>query len=312
MLALAVLFVPMTLMGGATLSGVASIGVGIVAYCAVVFLAHQGKDRLAGWLLFAVALGTVKVNFFVGTPNAATLFYLVIPVLLAGVVMRPGHVWIVLGITALSIAAAAALRPELVTAPGAVSNLVGSSIVLLFVACMGFLSGRETEQALGAAAEHARHLAAAQAETQAQAEALSAQAEALGQAEQVQRALVAQLETPTVGIADGVMLAPIIGVMDSRRAQLLSERLLQQVSAQRCRLLIFDLTGLAVVDTAVAQALLQLVQSLRLLGCEVVITGISATVAGTITALGIDLEGVRTLRSPQDVLLSRVAGASPN
>jgi anti-anti-sigma regulatory factor len=277
-----------------------------------VFLARQGKDVLAGWLLVTVSLFTILINFFLVDPMASTLFYLVIPVLLAGVVMRSGHVWVVLGLTLLSVVVTAALRPALLAAPGAVNIAVGSAILVFFVAFMGCLAGRETERALNAAADHARRLSDAQAETAAHAASLATQAEALAQAEQVQRSLVAQLETPTVGIADGVLLAPIVGVMDSRRAQLLSERLLQQVSAQRCRLLIFDLTGLAVVDTAVAQALLQLVQAVRLLGCEVVVTGISATVAGTITALGIDLEGVRTLRSPQDVLLSRVAGPSPN
>jgi anti-anti-sigma regulatory factor len=312
MLVLAVLLVPVALLGDAGLSGMLSVGVGIVAYCVVVFLARQGKDVLASWLLIAIALFTVLINFFVSEASPSTLFYLMIPVLLAGVVMRPTHVWFVLGLTLLSVAATVVLRPTLLAAPDAIQNIVGSSAVVFFVAFIGFLGGRETEKALAAAAEHARRLSDAQSETAAHAASLATQAEALAQAEQVQRSLVAQLETPTVGIADGVLLAPIVGVMDSRRAQLLSERLLQQVSAQRCRLLIFDLTGLAVVDTAVAQALLQLVQAVRLLGCEVVVTGISATVAGTITALGIDLEGVRTLRSPQDVLLSRVAGPSPN
>ena len=58
MLALALLFVPMVLLGSSSISGIASVGMGIVAYCVVIFLARQGKDTLAGWLLIYDALST--------------------------------------------------------------------------------------------------------------------------------------------------------------------------------------------------------------------------------------------------------------
>lgn len=114
--------------------------------------------------------------------------------------------------------------------------------------------------------------------------------------------LVATLETPTISVADGVLLAPIVGALDSRRAHALTARLLEQASAQRTQRMILDIAGVSTVDTQVAQALLRTAQALSLLGCHVTITGISATVATTLTHLNISLDSVTTARSPQEAL----------
>ncbi len=114
--------------------------------------------------------------------------------------------------------------------------------------------------------------------------------------------LVATLETPAIAIAKGVLFAPVFGSLDSHRSQRLNERLLDEVHTRRVRKVILDITGVVTVDTQVAHSMLQLVQSLKLLGCKVVITGISASVATTITELGVELPGVETYHSPQEVL----------
>lgn len=114
--------------------------------------------------------------------------------------------------------------------------------------------------------------------------------------------LVATLETPMIRLADGVLLAPIVGTLDERRAQALTTRLLQQASAQRAHRVILDVSGVPTVDTQVARALLNATRALELLGCHVVLTGISAKVALTLTQLGIPLEGVTIVRSPQEAL----------
>lgn len=308
LITLALLFVPVMLVSPGRTLALTSVGLAVAVYSAVIMLARRGRAALAGGVFVGTVLLVVLVNLFAPVALSTTLFYLMLPVLLSSLVLRPAYVWGVLALALLLLAGAVTLNPALSATPNWASNAVGSALLMTFVAFMGYLGGRETERALAAAAAHARHLAEAQERAEAQAGALAVQAEALAQAEAAQRALVAQLETPAVGLADGIVMAPIIGAMDSRRAQLLTERLLRQVSDQRAQLLVLDLTGMSVVDTLVAQALLQLVQAVRLLGCEVVVTGISATVASTITTLGIDLSGVRTLRSPQDVLLRQVGG----
>jgi rsbT co-antagonist protein RsbR len=114
--------------------------------------------------------------------------------------------------------------------------------------------------------------------------------------------LIATLEVPAVALADNVLLAPIVGHLDSRRAKMLTASLLDEVHQRRARLVILDVTGLQEVDTMVAKALLGTVQALRLLGCQVVLSGVSASTAMTLVHQEITLEGVRTVRSPQEAL----------
>jgi rsbT co-antagonist protein RsbR len=116
--------------------------------------------------------------------------------------------------------------------------------------------------------------------------------------------LVTTLETPAVPLAEGVLFIPIVGHVDTRRALDLNERLLNAASDQRARLVILDISGVSVIDTEVAQALLQTAQALRLLGCQVALSGISPENALTLTHLEVDLHGVSTVRSPQEALAS--------
>jgi rsbT co-antagonist protein RsbR len=114
--------------------------------------------------------------------------------------------------------------------------------------------------------------------------------------------LIATLEVPAVALADNVLLAPIVGHLDSQRAEMLTLKLLDEVYQRRARLVILDITGVQEVDTTVAKALLGTVQALRLLGCKVVLSGVSASTAMTLVHQEITLEGVRTVRSPQEAL----------
>ncbi|NJN65238.1 MAG: HAMP domain-containing protein [Chloroflexaceae bacterium] len=115
--------------------------------------------------------------------------------------------------------------------------------------------------------------------------------------------LVATLETPVIPLVEGVLLAPIVGTLDRRRTQALTERLLREVYARHASQVILDITGVVAIDTQVAMGLLQTAQSVRLLGCSLTMTGISANVAATITQLGIDLSAITTAHSLQEVLL---------
>ena len=123
--------------------------------------------------------------------------------------------------------------------------------------------------------------------------------------------LVATLETPAVPLAEGVLFAPIVGHIDARRAQQLTSRLLHEASAQRARLVVLDIAGVSVIDTSVARALLGTTQALRLLGCKVTISGISASVAMTLIQLGINLDEVTTARSPQEALSRYLTTTAP-
>jgi rsbT co-antagonist protein RsbR len=155
------------------------------------------------------------------------------------------------------------------------------------------------------AESHALSAQTALGEAERQKVALAEQAETLKEQNEQQRRLlelVATLETPIVTLAPGVLFAPVMGALDSRRARALTSRLLQAVSGQRARLMVLDIAGIATVDTAMARALIEAAKAVRLLGCDIVISGIAAATATTLTHLNIGLGDIKTARSPQEAL----------
>ena len=114
--------------------------------------------------------------------------------------------------------------------------------------------------------------------------------------------LVATLETPAITLAEGVLFAPVVGHLDSRRSAALTARLLDAAHRQRADHVIIDIAGVSIVDSTVAQALIQTAQALRLLGCRVTLSGISSEVALTLTQQEIALSDIATVCSPQEAL----------
>lgn len=94
-------------------------------------------------------------------------------------------------------------------------------------------------------------------------------------------------------------MMPLIGSIDSERARQMIEVLLQGVQLNQARIVIVDITGVPVVDTQVANVLIQAAQAVRLLGAQIVITGIRPEIAQTLVSLGIDLRGLTTRGSLQ-------------
>jgi rsbT co-antagonist protein RsbR len=121
-------------------------------------------------------------------------------------------------------------------------------------------------------------------------------------------ALVATLETPAIALADGVLFAPIVGHVDSRRASALMQRLLEAAHSERVHHVIIDISGVTTVDSMVAKAIVDTAQALKLLGCDVTLSGISSKVALTLTQQGIAISDVATVRSPQEALQRISAG----
>jgi rsbT co-antagonist protein RsbR len=110
-----------------------------------------------------------------------------------------------------------------------------------------------------------------------------------------QRAAIAELSTPVLQIRPGLLLMPIIGVVDSARSRQLTETLLHAIQDSRARVVVMDITGVAEVDSEVANRLIQAAEAARLMGATPIITGISTGVAQTLVAVGVDLKGLRTV-----------------
>jgi anti-anti-sigma factor len=109
-----------------------------------------------------------------------------------------------------------------------------------------------------------------------------------------QEALLAELSTPLLRINARSLVLPLIGAIDSTRAQRVVENLLEAVNEQDADIVLLDITGVPVVDTQVANVLIQCAKAVRLLGARMVLTGIRPDVAQTIVALGIDLGDIVT------------------
>ncbi len=110
-----------------------------------------------------------------------------------------------------------------------------------------------------------------------------------------QRQAIEELSTPIIKIWDQVLVLPLIGTLDTRRSQRLTEALLTDIADTQSKVTILDITGVPTVDSAVANHLLKTVSAVKLLGAECVITGIRPDVAQTIVHLGVDLSEVETL-----------------
>jgi PAS domain S-box-containing protein len=102
---------------------------------------------------------------------------------------------------------------------------------------------------------------------------------------------------PVVQVWEGILLVPLIGTLDSQRTQHLMERLLQKVTDTSSPVALLDITGVPAVDTQTAQHLIETVSAVRLLGAEVILTGVRPSIAQTLVHLGIDLSNVNTRSS---------------
>lgn len=279
----------------ATLVGLFAVGALLAAY-------WRGWEyaRHLTLVLITLLVGFTTVEPYVTQEFTITAF---LPPVLALILVGP--TWV--------IGSAAALMLVLAARSGWQGPYADPLNLILYGMSVGgiVLARLVTDTAQRTAEANARRAEEARVRSEQQAAELAEQAAELKHQNEEQRRLidlVATLEIPAVALADGVLLAPVVGHLDTRRASGLTDRLLQEVNSSRARLVILDIAGVPTVDTAVAQALLRAVQAVRLLGCEVTITGISSSIAATMITLGINMAGVHTARTPQEALATSLGG----
>ncbi|WP_438019438.1 STAS domain-containing protein [Sorangium sp. So ce315] len=127
-----------------------------------------------------------------------------------------------------------------------------------------------------------------------------------------QQKAIRDLSTPIIEVWDKVLTLPMVGVVDSLRIAEVMDNLLDAVVSKDARFAILDLTGVDAVDTRTAGYLIEMIQAIRLLGAEGIVTGIRSNVAQTMIALGLDLSGVTTvgnLRAGLKLCMQRMARA---
>src|SRR5467141_1567918 len=110
-----------------------------------------------------------------------------------------------------------------------------------------------------------------------------------------QQEAIRELSTPVLQVRERLLILPIIGVIDPQRARQLTEQLLRAIRTNRAKVVVIDITGVAAMDSNVANHLVQTVEASRLLGATVIVTGLSPEIAQTLVTIGVDLSEMATV-----------------
>ncbi len=271
-------------------------GVNLLIALAVFMLAHYGYIRVGAVIL---SLSIFLSISFASAPdvllNTPLIASYLIPILIVGLVVGS---YAVIAFTGLTLAAYATLA-SLATAV----QSIGLTIMLLItITGLIWLLIRTLEGSLRTARDQTALSQKAEQVIVIREQTLISQKnqlEALFLQQQQMVGTIKELETPLLMLGN-VLIIPLIGHIASERADLIRQRVLEAVHRQRPVGIILDISGLSMVDTIIAQHLQLLIQSVQLLGSQVMITGISAAVAQTMVALNIDLGTTFTASSLQD------------
>ena len=322
--ATSLLLLPLTLQPTSSLSGRFIILGAMLVELGVFFLARYGRVTLgASTIIMVVMVATLSPILSSGTASFS-VFYLALSLLIASLTLRPWQIWLVLLANLLGIALIVNILPISPLADQTSRNmLVGGVIFLGIVGLISYLGASSRARVLHnvrqartqvevSAADLARNnaeleqritertaaLQTALIEVQTRAEE---QARLLAENEQ-QRTTIREMSVPVIPVSDTTLIIPLIGTLDSQRLAQLNGQALHSIERTATRYLILDITGVVIVDSQVAQGIIAVVQSARLLGTEVLLVGIRPEVAQAVVQLGLNLVGMRTFSTLQAAL----------
>jgi rsbT co-antagonist protein RsbR len=123
------------------------------------------------------------------------------------------------------------------------------------------------------------------------------------------RALL-EMSTPVTPIWEGILLLPLLGIIDSERTRDIMTKTLTKIGETRAKVFVLDISGVSAMDTAVANQLIKITKATQFMGCETIISGVSPTIAQTLVELGVNIGDVRTTATLRDSfeLALRAAG----
>lgn len=307
--------------------GPPAVIVSMVINFGVLLLARRGSVIAGSIIFISSMLAAFLLPPLMANSLSVTPFYLVLPIVVASLIMRPWHIWLVMLMSIGGLAVVELmLLDDLLRQEINQLILIHSTMILVIVTLTSFLGARSTSSALQSAqraqaqsdasaraleqananleatvAERTAALQVALADLQAQ---VASQAELLAEVER-QRTTIHELSVPVIPISASTLIMPLVGALDSERLFQVQEQALQSLQRTSAHFLILDITGVAVVDTQVAQGLLSVVQAARLLGAEVMLVGIRPEVAQAIVGLGLSLN--MSTASDLQTALSQIA-----
>lgn len=263
----------------------------------------------ASLLLVGVPMFLIAIGASAYFPNASFLIALAttIMMLMTGLVLSWRDI-VPVGATGLLFFVPAVIAAELglfdanyarVGSLGAFVTPIISIAALTFIGLLVFILNKVVHEAMKEAEERGHLAEVARAEQAVMFDQV--QQQAADQARLLE--LVRDLEIPVIPVFTGVLALPVVGHLDSQRMAALTSSLLEEVARQRAHTVIVDLTGVAMIDTVTASQLLNMAQGVRLLGAEVMLTGIKAEVAQALGGLGVSFNQIKTVGSLQDGIM---------
>jgi len=109
-----------------------------------------------------------------------------------------------------------------------------------------------------------------------------------------------EMSTPVTPIWEGILLLPLLGVLDSARTQDVMDKTLNKIAETRAKVFVMDISGVGAMDTAVANQLIKITKATQLMGCETIVSGLSPSIARTLVELGVNVGEVRTTATLRD------------
>lgn len=299
------------------------LAVGAVLSAAAIWLGRSGRPSPGSLLL----VGTIALSIYAAMlqrPDPVNGYMLTMSLGVASTTLRPRQIWIVFGCLVAGFLATAATRSDFFFQTTAGIQAVNAPIiVLLMLTLLGSLGARSTEQSLRLARAESRRaqqassdlvtanatleatvsartqeLSAALAQQQAQAATLQASLAAQQQLNEV----ISELSLPILPVRSDVLVAPLIGTLDGARTQHLLDSVLREVQRRRAKALVLDITGVAIVDTQIATALMQVARATTLLGAQTILVGIRPEVAQSLIGLGVTFDTLGTAATLQEGL----------
>lgn len=109
-----------------------------------------------------------------------------------------------------------------------------------------------------------------------------------------------EMSTPVTPIWEGILLLPLLGIVDSTRTQDIMNKTLSEIAKTRAKVFVLDISGVSAMDTAVANQLIKITKATQLMGCETIISGVSPAIARTLVELGVSIGEVKTTATLRD------------
>lgn len=295
-------------------------------------LGKKGLVTIGGYLLITLTTIGALSGEILNPTSPFNMFYLVPAILLASILLKPYQIWIVLGICLASMFGISQLIPPEIRSGGHLNPALAHLTVLLFVsAFIAFIGAQSLASALAEANETRRRAEAANqqlaelnnaleqrvAERTAALQRLSEEQQAtltrLEESIAAQHNLqqtIASLSVPVIPVRDDSIVIPLVGAVTTELLAHFNNTALESIGRYGARMLIIDLTGIALLDTQAAATIVQTATAARLLGTETTLVGIRPEVAQTLVSLGASFTGIRTAATLQAALFTQHRGGS--